>query len=200
MTDTTLDQSTWLDDDATRDQLPRRARRKLVTPVTAGLVAVIIAAAGFVGGVETQKSSATASTGATGAGAGARPAGFGGGPPGAAGGQSAGSGASGSVTTGQVKSKDGSTLYVTNADGTTVKVKTTSTSKVSRNASSSAAAIQPGDTVVIQGTTAANGTFDATSVSATASGVAPTGGFFPGGRPGGGAATPGSTTSNGGTP
>jgi hypothetical protein len=193
MTDTTLDQPTWLDDEeASAEQLPRRPRRKLVTPATAGLAAVIIAAAGFVGGVEIQKGSATASTGAN---AGARPAGFAGGPPGAA-----GAGASGSVTTGQVKSKDGSTLYVTNADGTTVKVTTTSNSKVSRNASASAGAIHPGDTVVIQGTTAANGTVKATSVSATASGVTPAGGGFPGGRPAGSGTTPSSTTPNGGTP
>jgi hypothetical protein len=195
MTDTTtLDQPTWLaDEEAPADQLPRRPRRKLVTPATAGLAAVILAAAGFVGGVEIQKGSATASTGAA-AGAGARPAGFAGGPPGAA-------GASGSVTTGQVKSKDGSTLYVTNADGTTVKVTTTSNSKISRNASATASAIHPGDTVVIQGTTSAGGTVKATSVSATASGVTPAGGGFPGGRPAGsGATTPGTTTSNGGTP
>jgi hypothetical protein len=179
MTDTTID----------IDQLPARPRRKLVTPATAGLATVIIAAAGFAGGVEVQKSSATTSTGAAaGAGAGARPAGFAGGPP--------GGGASGSATAGKVKSKDGSTLYVTDADGNTVKVTTTSNSKISRNASAGAGAIHPGDNVVIQGMTASNGTVKATSVSATASGVAPAGGGFGGGRP----AAPGSTTSNGGTP
>jgi hypothetical protein len=194
MTDTTLDHPTSLDDeDAPIDELPRRPRRKLVTPATAALTAVIIAAAGFVGGVEMQKSSATASTAV---GAGARPAGFAGGPPGAAGRPSTGSGAPGSLTTGQVKSKDGSTLYVTDADGNTVKVKTTSNSKISRNASAGASAIHPGDTVVIQGTTASNGTVKASSVSATASGVTGAGGGFPGGR----SATPGTTPSNGGTP
>jgi hypothetical protein len=202
MTDTTLGQPILHDDDAPADELPRRAPRKLVTTATAGLAAVIIAAAGFVAGVEVQKGSATASTGAGSAtGAGARQAGFAGGAPGAAGRPSAGSSASGSFTTGQVKSKDGSTLYVTDADGNMVKVKTTSNSKVSRNASASAGAIHPGDTVVIQGTTAADGTVKATSVSATASGVTPAGGGFPGGRAAGsGATTPGTTTSNGGTP
>jgi hypothetical protein len=195
MTDTTLDQPTWLDDDAPIDELPRRPRRKLVTPATAGLTAVIIAAAGFVGGVQVQKSSATASTGA-----GAQQAGFAGGPPGAAGGQAGGSGAAGSPTIGQVKSKDGSTLYVTDADGNTVKVTTTSNSKISRNAKAGANAIHPGDTVVIQGTTAASGTVKATSVSATASGVTSARGGFPGGRPASGATAPGSTPSNQGTP
>jgi len=196
MTDTTLDQPTWIDDDeAPIDQLPRRARRKLVTPATAGLAAVVVAAAGFIGGVEVQKSSGTAST-ATGA----RQAGFTGAPPGAAGRPSTGSGAPGSLTTGQVKSKNGSTLYVTDADGNTVKVATTSNSKISRNANAGASAIHPGDTVVIQGTTAASGTVKATSVSATASGVTGFGGGFPGGRAAGGGARPGSTTANGGTP
>src|SRR3954454_2134307 len=146
MTDTTLDQSTWLDDE---QELPRRARRKLVTPATAALTAVIIAAAGFAGGVEAQKSSGTSPTAGA---AGARQGGFAAGPAGAA----------GSVTTGQVKSKDGSTLYVTGADGTTVKVKTTSNSKISRDATAGADAIHPGDTVVIQGTTGADGTVTAT--------------------------------------
>ena len=151
MTDTTLDQATWLDDEEAPDgQLPPRPRRKLATPATAGLAAVIIAAAGFVGGVEAQKSSATATT-PTGGGAGARTAGFAGGPPGAAGRPA--NGAAGALTTGEVKNKDGSTLYVTDADGNTIKVKTTSNSKVSRNATADAGEIQPGDTVVIQGTT-----------------------------------------------
>jgi hypothetical protein len=199
MTDTTLDQPTWLDDDAPIDELPRRPRRKLVTPVTAGLTAVIIAAAGFVGGVQVQKSSATASTGA-GAGAGAQQAGFAGGPAGAAAARAGGSASSGSLTTGQVKSKDGSTLYVTDADGTTVKVTTTSNSKISRTANAGANAIHPGDTVVIQGTTAASGTVKATSVSATASGVTSLRGGFPGGRQASGAPAPGTTPSNQGTP
>jgi hypothetical protein len=195
MSDTTLDQPTWLDDeDVAIEQSPRRPRRRLATPATAGLAAVIIAAAGFVGGVEAQKSSGSASTGA-----GARPAGFAGGPPGGAGTQSSGSGASGSVTTGQVKSKDGSTLYVTDANGNTVKVKTTSNSKISRNANAGASAIHPGDTVVIQGTTAADGSVKANSVSATANGVTGAGGGFPGGRAASGATTPG-TSSGGGTP
>jgi hypothetical protein len=163
--------------------------------VTAGLATVIIAAAGFVGGVEAQKRSGTAAAGTAATGAGARQAGFAGGPPGAAGAQSG----SGSLTTGQVKSKDGSTLYVTDANGNTVKVKTTSNSKISRNASAGASAIHPGDTVVVQGTSASDGTVDATSVSATASGVTGAGGGFPGGRPATGAATPGSS-SGGGTP
>jgi hypothetical protein len=77
----------------------------------------------------------------------------------------------------------GSTLYVTGADGTTVKVKTTSASKVTRNASSTAGAVHPGDTVVVTGAKAASGTVTATAVTATAKGVSA--GAFPGGGAGG---------------
>ena len=43
------------------EELPRRPRRKLVTPLTATLAAVVIAALGFIGGVQVQKSSAAPS-------------------------------------------------------------------------------------------------------------------------------------------
>jgi preprotein translocase subunit YajC len=89
---------------------------------------------------------------------------------------------------GKVSSVDGKTLYVTTSQGTTVKVRTSSASKVTRTAKSSVAAVHPGDTVVIVGSTAASGTVTAGQITATASGV--TGGFggfggFGGGRPGG---------------
>jgi hypothetical protein len=80
----------------------------------------------------------------------------------------------------------GSTLYVTGPDGTTIKVKTNSNSKVTRNASSSAGAVHPGDTVVVQGSKASSGTVTATSVTATAKGVS-AGGPGGGGRAGGAA-------------
>ena len=44
------------------DELPRRPRRKLATPLTATLAAVLIAALGFIGGVQVQKSSADSSS------------------------------------------------------------------------------------------------------------------------------------------
>jgi hypothetical protein len=182
MTDTTLERQNWLgDEDASGDELPRRPRRRLVTPATAGFTAVIIAAAGFVGGVEVQKGSAPASATAP-----ARPAGS---PP-----TAAVRPAGAALTTGQVKSKDGSTLYVTGADGNTGKVKTNRNSKIARNASASVGAIRPGDTVVIQGTTAGDGTVTATNVNATANGVTGVGGGFGGFRGGGAAAGGGGGT------
>jgi hypothetical protein len=95
----------------------------------------------------------------------------------------------------------GSTIYLTTTDGTTVKVKTNDNSKVTRNASSSAAAVHPGDTVVVQGAKASSGTVTASSITATAKGVSAFGGFgagAPSGAAGGGTSGGTSGGSSGG--
>ena len=68
-----------------------------------------------------------------------------------------------------MKSKDGNTLYVTDSNGNTIKVKTTSNSKITRSATASSGAIHPGDSVVIQGSKSSSGVVTATQISATAS-------------------------------
>ena len=68
--------------------------------------------------------------------------------------------------------KRGSTLYVKDSDGNTIRVKTTSHSKINRTASASAGAIHPGDTVVVQGTKSSSGTVTATQINATSSAAA----------------------------
>jgi hypothetical protein len=132
-------------------ELPRRPRTKLATPVTAGLAAIILAAAGFVGGVQVQKGQATTATASP-----ARAFPSGGGPPAAA----------GDATTGTVSYVKGDTLYVKEADGSTVEVKA-SDAKVSRTASGDAGQVQPGDSVVVQGQADAKGTVTASAVTAT---------------------------------
>ena len=197
--------SDWEPDD--EQPLPKRPRRRLVTPVSAALAGALVAALGFIGGVEVQKGqddgsgagngAALASAGA-GTGAGARGGfGRGGGQFGAGGAGGGGSASSQSApTVGSVANKKGSILYVKDSDGNLVKVKTTSHSKVDRTASSSAGAIHPGDTVIVQGTTSRNGTVTATQIQATASGAtAGLGGLFgrfggSGGGPPQGAAAP----------
>lgn len=157
-------------------ELPARPRRRLVTPVTAALLAVVLIALGFSGGVLVQKSTGTSTPTA----AGARPSFAGGGPPGAQqgrGGTQAGGGAQ--ATIGEVASKDGRTLYVKGSDGNTIKVRLGANAKVARTATASAKAIHPGDTVVVQGAAGSNGTVKATSVTATAGGVQSTGGGPP---------------------
>jgi hypothetical protein len=172
MTDTeTIDlapeDAAW-DDPAER--LPRRPRRRLITPVTLALAAVAVGAGGFVGGVVVQRSQDSGATAAGGPPAGfARPGGFGGGGGGA---QDAG------FITGQVDTLDGRNLYVKTADGTTVRVKVTATASVTRTAKSKVRAVHPGDTVVVTGEPAADGTVKAAQVTASAAGVAS------GGRPG----------------
>jgi hypothetical protein len=138
------------------DELPRRPRRRLVTPVTLALTGVLIAALGFIGGVQVQKhQGGTRASGRAGA--------FtrGGFTPGGAGGAS-------NATVGSVANVNGHTFYVTDTSGATVKVKTDGNSKVTRTAVSSVHEVHPGDTVIVQGTKSSSGTVTASSVTATA--------------------------------
>jgi hypothetical protein len=168
-------------DTALQSELPARPRRRLLTPVTGGLIAVVLVALGFTGGVLVQKSTAgTATPAATGA----RPS-FAG-----RGGLPGGGGGGAQPTAGQVSSKHGRTLYGKDSDGTTVRVRIRANAKVSRTASASANAIHPGDTVIVQGAKGANGTVKATSVTATAGGVQSTGGPPGGFTPRSGGSTP----------
>jgi hypothetical protein len=167
------------------DELPPRPRRRLATRWTVATSVVILLALGFVGGVLVQRGrQPAASTGPQTAAAAGQ--GLGAGRPGQ-GAPGAGSGDGTAPVAGKVSSVDGKMLYVTTNDGTTVKVRTTSSSKVTRTAKSSVGAVHPGDTVVITGTTASSGTVTAGQITATASGVTPGGfgGFGGGGRLGG---------------
>jgi hypothetical protein len=137
------------------EELPRRPRRTLATPLTAALAAVLLAALGFIGGVQVQKSSADSPSAAG--------SGFarGGASPSDAGGASG-------ATLGTVANVDGKTLYVTDSSGATIRIKTTSNSKLARTAVAKVGAVHPGDTVIVQGTKSSTGTVTATSVTATA--------------------------------
>lgn len=150
------------DDDLLSQPLPVRQRSRLVTGAGAAFAAVAIGALGFLGGVHVQKAQ-----GDSAAPGGARLGALGGGfaPGGPQGGQDAQSAA----TTGEVASVDGSTFYVEDASGNTIRVRAGEKAKVSRNAAADAEEIHPGDTVVVTGRTASSGTVVATSVVATAS-------------------------------
>jgi hypothetical protein len=188
-------------EDVDDGSLPPRPRRRLVTPLTAALATVLVAALGFIGGVQVQKhedkgGGSGSGDGAQAALAAARGSATGGARSGFGGGRGFGGGsggAQGAPTVGSVANKHGSTLYVKDSDGNTVRVKTTSHSKISRTASTSAGAIHPGDTVVVQGTKSSSGTITATQINATASGVTSgLGGLFGGGRGFGGGSGSGS--------
>jgi len=178
---------------------PRRPRRRLLAPLPVTLLIALLTTCGFIGGVLVEKGSATsgASTSAgslsarfaglrsAGAGAGGVAGGGAAGAPGpgaagAAGGGAGPSGANaasgppgagGGATVGTVAFRQGSTLYVTNAEGNTVKVKTSAASSVSKTSKSSVAAIHPGESVAITGQTASNGTVTAESIRVGATGL-----------------------------
>ncbi len=177
-------------------ELPPRPRRRLVTPATLVLAAVLIAALGFFAGVKVQKGQGdTAASAGAGPRSGASPGAF----PGTGAGPRGGTGArpGGQGTFGTVANKKGKTLYVQTADGNTVKVRLGADAKVIRTASSNVKRIHPGDTVVVQGARGKTGTITATQVNATSATAASSGGLFPGagggsGPPGGGSAGNGS--------
>jgi hypothetical protein len=142
--------------------LPGRPRRRLLTPVTAVLVAALTAAAGFIGGVEIEKNQLPASSSAAG---GRRASGGAATTSGASGRASASSGAAGAnATVGQVANVSGPDLYVTDQQGNTIKVVTSADSQITRQVATTAHGVQPGDTVLVQGPKAADGSVQALSV------------------------------------
>ena len=93
--------------------------------------------------------------------------------------------AAGPVTTGLLTGVEGRTLYLTDASGNLVKVDVGSSASITRSVSSSLAGLQTGDTVVVRGTTGANGVVTARSITAAAPGVSePSSGTLKAGRSG----------------
>ncbi|GAA1086567.1 DUF5666 domain-containing protein [Kitasatospora arboriphila] len=174
---------------------PPRPRLPWPTLVLAGAV---IATAAFAGGAWYAKGDGNgagrqAAAGRQGAGAG----GFGGygggaggygGRAGNGGGNAAGGNAPGGqgagFTRGTVASVDGTTVYLTDASGNTVKVTTADSTKVTLNKEGKIGDLQPGQTVTVLGQKGSDGSYTATQLTEGAAG-----GF--GGRGGG--------TGNGGT-
>jgi hypothetical protein len=171
--------------------LNRRPRAKLPS-LTVLLVVVVVASAGFVGGIEVGKhygssgSRGTASTfrglgtgagapagvgAGTGAGAPAGGAGFGGAGGGfggaGAGGTGGAGGAGGNATIGTIKLIDGGTVYVQTTTGTIVQVSTSAGTKVTASSTVPVKNLQPGQTVIVQGSKNSSGGVTATSISQT---------------------------------
>jgi hypothetical protein len=178
------EQDEWLDEP---EQLPRRPRRRLLTPVPLALLAALLVTCGFIGGVLVQKGQgATAATSGAGASGGfaSRLAALKGAAPGAGAGATGGAGSAGGsgsrggagafpgfggsggdVTTGEVAYVRGDTLYVTDSQGNTVKVNASAAAKVTKTVSTKAKSIHPGSTVVVLGSKAGDGSISATSIS-----------------------------------
>jgi Flp pilus assembly protein TadG len=186
------------------EELPRRPRRRLLAPLPLALIAVLLTACGFIGGVLVEKGQGSSSSSpASGGARAARLAALLGGA--AATGSSAGSaaaqgafpgagGASAGRAVGQVAYLDGSTIYVTGAEGNTVKVSTSAATTVNKTVKSSVGAVHPGETVTVRGNPGTGGSISAETITVgSGSGLA---GLLGGG--GGSAAASGSGAAAGG--
>lgn len=165
------------------DAWPARAHRSgvhLGVPMVV-LLALVIAAGAFWGGAAVQRADGTTSSGARSSAfasriaallgrAGASSGGAAGGGLGAAAGGLGGFTAP--AATGTLTAVVGRTLYLTSSSGTIVKVDLPPTATIDRTAAASAAELKSGDRVVVEGTTSRSGVVTATSVSASAPGVA----------------------------
>ncbi|MET9396197.1 hypothetical protein [Kitasatospora sp. NPDC002965] len=179
---------------------PPRRRLPWVTLVLAGAV---IATAAFAGGAWYQRDHGSEGSGRTAASGGQQPraaaSGFGANGnrrngQGGQGGQGTGAGqggqgGQGGFTRGTVKAVDGTTVYLTDANGNTVKVTTGDTTKVQLNKEGKVADLQPGQSVTVVGTPAADGGYAATQLVQGATGFGAGGFAGAGAVPGAGAGT-----------
>jgi hypothetical protein len=155
-------------------ELLARRRRKLPRPTLAlalAAVAVVVFIAGALVQREWGGSSSTSSTGSSSG----LPAGFptnfpsglgGGGATTASGG---GPSSFGNQTSGTVTLIKGSTLYVTEASGTTVLVHTSVSSRVTKSVTGTVRSIHPGDTVTVAGNQGKGGAVTARQITISAS-------------------------------
>jgi hypothetical protein len=169
----------WLED---LSALPPRPRRRLLRPAPLALIAVLLVALGFLGGVLVEKGQTGSSTPTSGTALASRLRGLTG---------SAGAAGATRPTSGTVSFVSGQTLYVTTGESNTVKVKASAATSVTKTVKSAVKSIHPGETVTVTGSIAANGTVDAESIR-----VGSTGGFAGlfGGGGSSGKGTTGSTT------
>ena len=158
--------------------LTRRPRAKLPS-LTLILAVIAVASAGFLGGTLVGKhygssgsggaasafsrfaaARASASGGTGGTGAARTGTGFGGGLFG-----------SGNATIGTIKLIDGSTVYVQTPAGDIVQVATSTGTKVTVSTTVPVKDLQPGETVIVQGSKKSSGAIAATSISQTSLGA-----------------------------
>lgn len=137
------------------EELPPRPRNRLFAPLPLALIAVLIAATGFLGGVLVQKGSERGGS------AGGLPSGLPSTFPGSD---------SGAAVSGTVSSVDGHTIYVKDSGGATIAVRVEDGSALSRDSNVGVKKIRPGDSVEVRGSKHGS-TVKASSISATESGV-----------------------------
>jgi hypothetical protein len=165
-------------DDELTAVLTRRPRVKLPS-LTLVLVTLVVASAGFLGGIVVGKHYGSSGSGspasafsrfAAGASATARTgSGSGAGLGGRAGG--GGEFAAGNATIGAIKLIDGSTVYVQTSGGDIVQVSTSAGTKVTASSTVRVKDLQPGETVIVEGSKNSTGGVTATSISQTSLGA-----------------------------
>lgn len=196
----------WAEEPA---ELPRRPRRRLLTPVPLTLLAVLLIACGFIGGVLVEKGQTTSSSSAgaasslasrfaalRGSGSGSATGGASA-PAGSGFGGRAGAAGAGTATAGQVAYISGNTLYVTTAEGNTVKVTTSPATAVTKTVKATVSGIHPGETVTATGATGANGAISAESIRVGTGAGGGLAALFGAGGSGGNGKAPGASTSGG---
>ncbi len=199
-------------------ELPPRPRRRLLAPIPVALLGVLLLACGFIGGVLVEKRQTFSSFGSgaglasrlaalrggagatTGSGAGSTSGAAGSGGGGGFAGRFGGLGGAGGATIGEVAYVSGSTLYVTNFEGNTVKIATSPASTITKTVKADLHGIHPGEMVVIRGSKDAHGAVSAESISVSATGIAGggIGSLFGGGGAGGGSGSAGGGPGGGG--
>jgi hypothetical protein len=158
-------------DDNLAAELAARQPRRLTSRSTLLLGGAVLIVGGFLGGVLVQKNFGTTTpNAANGAALGANARGGAGGFGGFGGGtgQNPGVGttpAAGNSTTGTVKFVDGTTVYLTTADGQVITVKTSGSTTVRTQQAATLKDLLTGATVTVQGTADANGVITATQVT-----------------------------------
>jgi hypothetical protein len=140
-------------------------RRKKLPKLTAALALAVVVVAAGVGGAEIQRhwGGASASTVTPARAGGFRGFGGGGGAPSAAAGLAFGG--AGNATTGTVTLIKGTTLYVTAANGNTVLVHTSASSKVTKSVAGTVKSVQPGESVTVTGTQQKDGSVAASQIT-----------------------------------
>jgi hypothetical protein len=177
-----------MQEDLIEQELPPRPRRRLLSPVPIALLCVLLSACGFVGGVLVEKGEGSSTSGASAGGGsggfasrlaalrsgGADASGARGGGGAAAAlfaGGGAGGGGRGGATIGQVAYTSGRALYVTDSEGNTIKVTTSTASAVTKTVKSDVKAIHPGETVIVTGSAGAGGAVKADSIRVSEAGA-----------------------------
>jgi hypothetical protein len=168
-------------EDFASDQLPGRPRRRLLTTLTVPLLGLLLAAGGFLVGIEVEKSHGSGSAssglpsaarsfasrfgGATGGSSGRTGARSGGFPGGGAGFPAGGFGGAGGGTSGTISSISGDKLVLKTTSGNSVTVSLTSATTLKKDLRVRRNSIRPGDTVTVQGITSKGGSIKASSIS-----------------------------------